>query len=50
MTTNKKKEHKHAWHFIESWEGVNSDTGAWLKITYKFVCDCGKIKIVNEKS
>jgi len=45
----KRKQHKHIWHFIEKFGGFNPDTGLWLKITYKFVCDCGKLKIVYEK-
>lgn len=45
----KEKKHKHVWYFVEKWGGFSICTGVWLKTTYKFVCDCGKIKIVTEK-
>ena len=46
---DKKKIHKHKWHFVKYSEPYKTTEGIILKGYIMFICECGLSKIVEPK-
>lgn len=46
-----KSKHKHRWHFAKEYGGMGTAQTSTIVFpySYKFVCECGKTKVVEEK-